>query len=172
MLHEAYRIYGSSRVSCAFCVLASRGDLGAATRCEDNVGVYRELVRLEVRSTFAFQAGAWLGDAAPGLLDPALRAQLAEAKERAALRQAAESEIPEHLLYEAGWPTCMPTPAEAVHLALVRRRVAQAVRIAADCLDAQAVRARYAALLEQRIGRAPRAAPKVSSRRGVPTAVA
>jgi len=172
VLHEAYRIYGSSRVSCAFCVLASRGDLQAATRCEDNAGIYRELVRLEVGSTFAFQAGAWLGDAAPGLLDPALRTQLAEAKERAALRQAAESEIPEHLLYEAGWPTCMPTPAEAVHLASVRRRVAQAVRITADCLDADAVRARYAALLEQRIERAPRAAPRVASRRRAPTAVA
>ena len=30
----------------------------------------------------------WLGDVAPGLLDPALRARLAEAKGRAALRQA------------------------------------------------------------------------------------
>lgn len=160
VLHEAYRIYGSSRVSCAFCVLAARGDLLAASRCEDNAAVYTELVRLEVRSTFSFQAGYWLGDVAPELLDPALRAQLAEAKERAVQRQAAELEIPDHLLYEAGWPTCLPTAAEARHLASVRRRVADAVGIAADCLDGEAVSARYAALMQQqaqrqRAGRSP-----------------
>ncbi len=150
VLHEAYRIYGSSRVSCAFCVLASRGDLHAAARCDDNAAVYRELISLEVRSTFSFQSGNWLGDVAPGLLVPALRAQLAEAKARAALRQAAEAEIPAHLLYQSGWPVCMPTMAEARHLASVRRRVAQAVGIAADCLDADAVFARYAELIRQR----------------------
>lgn len=149
VLHEAYRIYGSSRVSCAFCVLASRGDLQAAARCADNAAIYRELVRLEARSTFSFQAGYWLGDVAPALLDPGLRAQLTEAKERAALRQAAELEIPAHLLYQAGWPTCQPTVPEARHLASVRRRVAEAVGIAADCLDAEAVSARYAELLQQ-----------------------
>jgi 3'-phosphoadenosine 5'-phosphosulfate sulfotransferase (PAPS reductase)/FAD synthetase len=149
VLHEAYRIYGSSRVSCAFCVLASRGDLHAAARCDDNAAVYRELVSLEVRSTFSFQSGNWLGDVAPGLLDPALRARLAEAKERAALRQAAEADIPAHLLYQAGWPVCMPTSAEARYLASVRRRVAQAVGIVADCLDADAVTARYAELMRQ-----------------------
>jgi 3'-phosphoadenosine 5'-phosphosulfate sulfotransferase (PAPS reductase)/FAD synthetase len=153
VLHEAYRIYGSSRVSCAFCVLAARADLQAASRCGDNAAVYRELVRLEVRSTFSFQAGNWLGDVAPDLLDPVLRAQLAEAKERAMQRQAAELEIPAHLLYEAGWPTCLPTPAEARLLASVRRRVAEAVGIAADCLDSEAVSARYAALMQQRTQR-------------------
>ncbi|UEC01660.1 phosphoadenosine phosphosulfate reductase domain-containing protein [Burkholderia vietnamiensis] len=147
VLHEAYRIYGSSRVSCAFCVLASRADLQASARCTDNAGVYRELVELEVCSTFSFQSGYWLGDVAPELLGPALRSQLAEAKERAALRQAAEMEIPAHLLYEAGWPTCLPTPMEARHLASVRRRVAEAVGIAADCLDGEAVRDRYVALM-------------------------
>ncbi|CAM3421817.1 phosphoadenosine phosphosulfate reductase family protein [Paracidovorax anthurii] len=149
VLHEAYRIYGSSRVSCAFCVLASRADLLAASCCDDNAAVYRELVRLEVRSTFAFQSGQWLGDVAPALLDPVSRAQLAEAKERAAQRQAAEAEIPGHLLYEDGWPTCLPTLAEARHLASVRRRVAEAVGIGVDCLDGEAVSARYAALMQQ-----------------------
>lgn len=68
-------------------------------------------------------------------------------------RQAAELEIPAHLLYEAGWPTCLPTPAEARLLASVRRRVAEAVGIAADCLDSEAVSARYAALMQQRTQR-------------------
>lgn len=155
VLHEAYRIYGSSRVSCAFCVLASRGDLQAATRCEDNVAVYRELVRLEVRSTFSFQSGYWLADVAPALLDQTLLAQLAEAKERAAQRQAAEAEIPTHLLYEAGWPVCMPTPAEARHLASVRRRVAEAVGIDVQCMDAEAVIARYGDLMQRKAHRFP-----------------
>ncbi|WP_084216978.1 hypothetical protein [Xenophilus azovorans] len=149
VLHEAYRIYGSSP-SCAFCVLASRGDLQAAARCEDNAAIYRELVGLEVRSTFSFQGGQWLADVAPGLLDAPLRAKVEEAKERAARRQAAEMEIPAHLLYEAGWPVCMPTASEARHLASVRRRVAEAAGISADCLDGDAVTARYAALMSQR----------------------
>lgn len=157
VLHEAYRIYGSSRVSCVFCVLASRSDLGAASRCGDNAAVYRELVALEARSTFSFQPGGWLGDVAPDLLDAPLWAGVAEAKERAAARQAAEAEIPPHLLYEAGWPVCMPTPAEARHLASVRRRVARAVGIAVDCLDGAAVSARYAELMRQRAQRGARA---------------
>jgi len=155
VLHEAYRIYGSSRVSCAFCVLASRGDLQAAASCADNAAIYRELVRLEVRSTFSFQSGQWLADVAPGLLDAPLRAQLQEAKERAAWRQAAEAEIPAHLLYEAGWPVCMPTHAEAMHLASVRRRVAEAVGVAADYLDGDSVSARYASLMSARDQRRP-----------------
>lgn len=103
---------------------------------------------MEIRSTFSFQSKRWLGDVAPGLLDAPMLAALAEAKERAAQRQAAEAEIPSHLLYEAGWPVCLPTPAEARHLASVRRRVAAAVGIATDCLDGEAVGARYAALIQ------------------------
>jgi 3'-phosphoadenosine 5'-phosphosulfate sulfotransferase (PAPS reductase)/FAD synthetase len=51
-LHDAYTRYGCSRVSCVFCVLASQADLLAASRCEDNIDVYRKLVRLETNSTF------------------------------------------------------------------------------------------------------------------------
>ena len=149
VLHEAYRIYGSSRVSCSFCVLASRSDLRAAASCDDNATVYRELVRLEALSTFSFQAGHWLGDVAPSLLDPALRALLAEAKERASQRQAAEAEIPAHLLYVNGWPVCMPTEAEARHLAGVRRRVAEAVGLEVQYTGAQAVIERYADLMQR-----------------------
>lgn len=154
LLHEAYRIYGSSRVSCAFCVLAAQADLRAATRCEDNAAIYREIVALEIRSTFSFQGSRWLGDVAPDLLDAATRAALAEAKERAAQRQAAEALIPTHLLYTAGWPTCMPSTGEAGLLAVVRRRVAEAVRLDIGCLDAASIRDRYAVLLRQRLERA------------------
>ncbi len=144
VLHEAYRLYGSSRVSCAFCVLASQTDLLAAARCVDNMAILQEIVALEIRSTFSFQGKRWLGDLVPDLFDAPLRAALAEAKERAALRQAAEARIPKHLLYTAGWPTCMPTQEEAYLLANIRGLVAEAVGLEADCLDAAAVLARYA----------------------------
>lgn len=96
---------------------------------------------------------AWLGDVAPDLLDGAARGALAEAKERAGQRQAAEALIPAHLLYEAGWPTVLPTHDEARMLADVRRRVAEAVGLAVGCLDADAVRERYAQLLSQSAAR-------------------
>lgn len=153
VLHEAYRIYGSTRVSCAFCVLGSRADLQAAARCENNAPVYRDLVRLEVRSTFSFQAGHWLGDVAPGLLDASLRTDLARAKERAALRQAAEAQIPAHLLYVDGWPTVLPTRQEARLLASVRRAVADAVGIEVAHVDGDAVRARYRQLMAEKARR-------------------
>lgn len=45
---------------------------------------------------------------------PIRAAALAEAKERAAERQAAEALIPKHLLYEkSSWPRVLPTPTEA-----------------------------------------------------------
>lgn len=150
VLHEAYRLYGSSRVSCAFCILASQADLLAAARCDDNVAILREIVALEIRSTFSLQGNRWLGDLAPDLLDAPQRASLVEAKERAALRQAAEARIPQRLLYTAGWPTCMPTVEEARLLAEVRRQVAEAVGLEVGYLDAAAIQGRYGALLTAR----------------------
>ena len=46
-LHEAYTVYGASRVSCAYCIMSSLDDLRAAASCADNHDVYREMVRLE-----------------------------------------------------------------------------------------------------------------------------
>jgi hypothetical protein len=115
-LHEAYGLYGSSRVSCCFCILSSLGDLMAAARCEANHEVYRALVRLETMSTFAFQPTRWLGDIAPHLLDADERSALGVAKDRAKGRGAAESRIPAHLLYTEGWPRCVPTQLEALLL--------------------------------------------------------
>jgi 3'-phosphoadenosine 5'-phosphosulfate sulfotransferase (PAPS reductase)/FAD synthetase len=72
-LHAAYTQYGTSRVSCAYCVLSSQHDISAAARCPSNHDVYRELVALEALSTFSFRAGRWLGDVVPALLDDDLR---------------------------------------------------------------------------------------------------
>lgn len=69
------------------------------------------------------------------------------AKERAAERQGAEACLPAHLLFTKGWPTVMPTTAEAPLLAEVPRRVAEAVGLVVMHTDEAAVLARYAQLL-------------------------
>jgi hypothetical protein len=87
---------------------------------------------------------------APDLLDPGLRERVARAKRAAATRVAAEKEIPKRLLFSAGWPTAMPTPAEAELLASVRRQVAQAVGIEIGVSTARDVIQRFEELLSLR----------------------
>ncbi len=147
-LHEAYTRYGMSRVSCAFCILASLADLSASATCPDNRDIYREMVAIEIASTFSFQETRWLGDVAPHLLSEDMRAGLEDAKRRAALRGAAEARIPNHLLYTKGWPTVMPTRAEAALLGEVRLVVAAVVGIAIRYTDPDAILDRYAQLME------------------------
>jgi 3'-phosphoadenosine 5'-phosphosulfate sulfotransferase (PAPS reductase)/FAD synthetase len=147
-LHEAYATYGSSRVSCCFCILASKADLRAASTCRDNADLYRSMVDLELDSTFSFQDSGWLCDVAPDLLAPSQLAVRTWAKERAAVRQQAESRIPKHLLYTKGWPTCVPTIPESELLAEVRRDVSTAVGLNASYLDPLSVRRRYQELMD------------------------
>ncbi len=147
-LHEAYTTYGMSRVSCAFCIMSNASDLRAATTCPDNADLYREMVDLEIASTFAFQAG-WLGDVAPMLLTDEQRNALALAKCRAARREAAEARIPKHLLFEKGWPRVMPTASEARMLCEVRIEVADAVGLRIAFTEPDELRARYAALMAE-----------------------
>jgi 3'-phosphoadenosine 5'-phosphosulfate sulfotransferase (PAPS reductase)/FAD synthetase len=149
-LHEAYTVYGASRVSCAYCIMSSLDDLRAAASCADNHDVYREMVRLEAQSTFAFQGQRWLADIAPHLLSPELAADIARAKAAAFERQAIEAEIPAHLLFSSGWPTVRPTPDEAELLASVRRRVAQTVGIDVEFVSGADVLRRYDELLAHR----------------------
>jgi 3'-phosphoadenosine 5'-phosphosulfate sulfotransferase (PAPS reductase)/FAD synthetase len=151
-LHEAYTVYGASRVSCAYCIMSSLDDLRAAASCADNHDVYREMVRLEAESTFAFQGQRWLADVAPHLLPSELAADVARAKAAAIERQAIEAEIPAHLLFSSGWPTLRPTADEAELLASVRRRVAQTVGIDVGYVSGVDVLRRYDELLAQRPG--------------------
>lgn len=144
-LHEAYTKYNMSRVSCSFCIMSNTADLIASASCPDNADIYREMVQLEIKSTFAFQSATWLGDVAPHLLENA--DEIEAAKERGARREAAEKRIPKHLLYTKGWPTVMPTHAEAELIASVRRDVAAAVGIEVKCTTADDVIARYAELM-------------------------
>jgi 3'-phosphoadenosine 5'-phosphosulfate sulfotransferase (PAPS reductase)/FAD synthetase len=146
-LHEAYTKYGVSRVSCAFCIMSSEADLIASALCADNHEPYIRMVELEAKSTFAFQGNRWLSDVAPHILPSSLREQTEQAKATAVQRQVIEAEIPNHLLYEKGWPTCLPTREEAALLANVRQRVSRLLGLDAQHLDAESVIARYAALL-------------------------
>lgn len=145
-LHEAYTRYGSSRVSCTYCILASKPDLVAATTCAANRDVYVRMVELEAASTFSFRSGGWLADVAPALLPEHLRERIVLAKMAAQKREEAEAMLPAHLLFTKGWPTRIPTEAEAELIASVRRQVAAAVGIEAQFLDARSVRQRYTEL--------------------------
>ena len=146
-LHEAYRT--NSRVSCAFCILGSQADLLASTMWAEHHDLYREMVALEIDSSFAFQDSGWLADLAPHLLTTTMRQQLISAKVAAARRIELESQIPAHLLYEKGWPKVMPTLSEARMLADVRRGVAQALGLTIEYTESNAIRARYAELMTQ-----------------------
>jgi 3'-phosphoadenosine 5'-phosphosulfate sulfotransferase (PAPS reductase)/FAD synthetase len=146
-LHEAYTKYGNSRVSCAYCILSGMDDLSASATNPDNHDIYREMVDLEIVSSFSFQSDRWLGDIAPHVLSTNQLAGLREAKRRAVLREQAEARIPKHLLYAKGWPTTMPTSQEAMLLSEVRRSVADIMQLSIQYREADAILERYAELL-------------------------
>src|SRR5581483_7439088 len=148
--HEAYTDYGSTRVSCCFCIMGSLNDLAAAARHPGNHAIYRRMVALELDSGFAFQGGRWLCDVAPHLLDPDRRASVPAIKQRAQLRQLAEAAIPKELLYAKGWPTFVPTLAQGDLIAGTRRQVAALTGLDCKYLDAAAVVERYRELFETR----------------------
>ncbi|MBB5546553.1 phosphoadenosine phosphosulfate reductase domain-containing protein [Paraburkholderia fungorum] len=152
-LHEAYTTYGASRVSCAFCIMSAQRDLRAAASCEDNHDLYRSMVELEADSTFAFQGNSWLADVAPDLLSTPLLERVMHSKQAARERQAIEGELPEHLLFTAGWPTAMPTVQEADLIASVRRRVSGLVGLDADYLTGEDVIDRYSLLMQIKASR-------------------
>jgi hypothetical protein len=81
-------------------------------------------------------------------LSPELAERIEEAKRTAALRRAIEAEIPAHLFYAKGWPTCIPTSNEAALIASIRSRVSHLLHLDAHYLTEESVRARYADLLE------------------------
>jgi len=147
-LHSTYRT--NSRVSCKFCILGSQADLLASTTWPESHDLYREQVDLEIISTFSFQPDHWLGDLAPHLLSEAQQTGLIEAKRRARERTRIEAEIPAHLLYTKGWPTCMPSRDEARVIARVRRAIGELLDLDVRYTDTGTVQARYAELMAGR----------------------
>lgn len=104
--HPAYREFGISRVSCRFCIMSSLSDLIAATRQAETHDIYRRMVSLEIRSSFAFHGARWLGDIAPHLLGRNDRKQLAAAKARAGRRVEIERRIAPPMLYGEHEESC------------------------------------------------------------------
>ncbi|MBN8933934.1 MAG: hypothetical protein J0G97_19485 [Rhizobium pusense] len=151
--HPAYRQFGLSRVSCRFCIMSSLPDLVAATAQPETHDLYRHMVGLECRSTFAFQSSRWLGDIAPHLLETRTRDRLAMAKDKADRRREAERRLTKPMLYVKGWPIRMLSDGEADLLAEVRSEVSTMVGIRARYLDRSSIHARYAELLDMRDSR-------------------
>lgn len=147
-IHEAYTTYGASRVSCCFCIMSGAGDILAALGDERNHDLYREMVSLEITSTFSFQ-DKWLADARPDLLTGEMRYALNQSKRAAGFRERMEVKIPKHLHYTKGWPTCIPTEGEAVLLGLVRKEVSQAIGIEVKYTDPHQIIMRYEELFEK-----------------------
>lgn len=152
-LHEAYRCHGATRLSCAFCVLASGADLAAATRAAGNLELYRHLVAMEASSTFSFQPGRWLADVAPHLLAPSLTRDIVKAKRQAAERREIEAAMPPGLRFVKGWPPRLPTIEEARQIALARTPLLERHSLHNHFPDAYAVRQRFAELLDVRTNR-------------------
>jgi len=155
--HPAYRQFGLSRVSCRICIMSSLPDLVAATAQPETRDLYRRMVGLECRSTFAFQSSRWLGDIAPHLLEPTARDRLAMAKDKADRRRETERRLTKQMLYVKGWPIRMLSDCEADLLAEVRLEVSTMVGIRARYLDRSSIHARYAELLDMRGSRGPTA---------------
>ncbi len=145
-LHEAYTVFGSSRVSCAFCIMGASTDLRAALRDARNLPLYRRMCALELESAFAFQGGKWLSDLAPA--EQTLPVGIV--KLRATARERVEATIPRHLLFTKGWPEVMPTPEEADSLAGVRQAVCQLYDWTPTFATGAAVVERYAQLIREK----------------------
>lgn len=163
--HEAYTRFGSRRVSCVYCILATESDHRASALDERNLAVGRRMADLEIASSFAFQGNRWLGDTLAAHLGPDQLAGVQAAKDRAERRVAAEAKIPKHLLYTKGWPTCVPTRDEAILLAAVRFAVADAVGLPATFVNPDEIIGRYEQLLEMKAQKAAKAAKRKPKRK-------
>lgn len=163
--HQAYTEFGMTRVSCRFCIMSSLPDLIAASLQPESHDLFRRMVRLEAESSFAFQGSRWLGDVAPQNLTTQGLADLAAGKERARERQRIESSIPKNILYVSGWPTAVPTPAEARILADARREMAGLFGFDALHTDAESVIVRYQDLMAVKAAKDAEKAVKEQKRR-------
>lgn len=146
-LHEAYGSYRATRLSCAFCVLASSHDLRASAAAPGNSDLYRHLVSIEAGSTFSFQPQRWLADIAPELLSAGLLRDMARARTWASERRSIEAAMPPGLRFVKGWPPRMPTRDEAVSIAWCRTQILAHHALRDRFPDADAVLARFAGLL-------------------------
>ena len=150
-IHEAYRTYGCSRVSCSFCIMSARDDLAGALSARHNHGAYRQLVDLENKAAFSFQSDTWLGSLAPQLLSETQQQAHWSARYLARQRETVNNLIPARVRFVKGWPTAMITAADARLLADVRSQTAALYQWTdMDCISAERIRDRYAELVEKK----------------------
>ena len=148
-LHPAYTEFGSSRLSCSFCILATDDDHKAAASFTGNTAAYVRLCTLEINSAFSFKGNKWLSDLRPDLLPPDFAEKLAKAKEREKIRALAESKIPKDLLFTKGWPLRAPSLEEAIVMAEVRQTVLATAGLESPYIKPDAIIARYLELMEE-----------------------
>lgn len=140
--HEAYRLFGSSRVSCRFCILANEADLKASLQDPAARGIYVRMCELELLSGFAFQGSRWLTSLAPELI-PGGTDRLIVAQRLQAQRTELQAWIPKHLQFTKGWPHCVPTMEESEKLAAMRYEICYLYGWQTPYATAQTVRDRY-----------------------------
>jgi len=140
--HEAYSLFGSSRVSCRFCILANEADLRASLKDPAAAAIYVRMCDLELASGFAFQGSRWLTSLAPDLVPNGLE-RLGTAQSLAAHRNKAQGWVPKHLQFTKGWPHCVPTAEESRKLAEMRRSICAFYEWESPYLDESTVRQRY-----------------------------
>lgn len=108
---------GCSRHSCSACIMASQNDLSIASKQEQNFPLFELYIRLEIESTFSFQAGGWLADKAPHLLNRNMAEKLELAKELSRQRREIEASLPARHRFVKGWPLYVPDAFEATAIA-------------------------------------------------------
>src|ERR1043165_72451 len=84
-----------------------------------------------------------------------MRGELAEVKERARVRQEAESQIPRHLLYNKHWPEAVPTLQEAELISRIRATVAKVTRIKIGYIDPPKTISRFVELMAKKASLGP-----------------
>lgn len=135
-LHRAYGI-GSTRLSCAYCTIASTNDLAVSYGRGGNVETFRNYVSLEIRSAFSFRQRGWLADVCDdGMTDSAA---LGEAKRIALERNTLQARIPKALLKAKTIRNIGKE--DAATLAAVRRGVAALYGVAVNGINADEVSA-------------------------------
>lgn len=140
--HEAYTKYGSTRVSCRWCILAAEADLKASLKDPAGHSIYRRMCDLELESAFAFQGSRWLSSLAPHLI-PDYEERNLSARWRHDFRREQEAWIPKHLQFTKGWPHCVPTEEESARLAETRLQICAAYGWYSPYVTGPSVRARY-----------------------------
>ena len=149
-MHEAYGVFGSTRLSCALCVMSSRADVQAALREPTNHLLLHSIVGIESRTGFSFHQQAWAADFRPDLLDPDEIASSGRARTYSAERRALEALVPDAFLKApegSSWPHRMPDGDEARAIAEARRLVASWTGLDLPHLDAASVVDRFAEMI-------------------------